>query len=277
MAHESWKKYHVRFYCFKITPILFAIGSCLYLYQFWSIPSSSLLWHGIPTTIPLVLFAFSGFEACCSLSGSLENAKVNGPRVLFLSYGIVVSITIIYQLLFFLTAGENLMQQTDFLGIFPALFQVFLPHNPVFAQHIISLLYIALACASLGGSYGILFSNHWNLYALAKNNHTFFAKTLEKFNKNTIPFWCVIIEAFLCIFYLMITQGTVVVLQQISVLGCSIAYLVSVIGLIIYNNKNNNKLYKPLDLLQCTVQLHAVYFLMHTQLLPEWLHCFCNF
>ncbi len=242
---KAGKNIMYAFIVFKITPILFAICSCLYLYSHWSIANSTLLLSGIPTTIPLVLFAFAGFEACCSLSGSLENAKVNGPRVLFISYAIVVTVTIIYQFLFFITAGENLLQQTDFMGIFPALFQVLAPNNPALTTHLISLLYIALACASLGGSYGILLSNHWNLYALAKNNHTFFANYLQKLNTHYIPTLCVLIEALFCLFYLAITQGTVVVLQQISVLGCSIAYLLSIIGLLVYNKKNNNTIIQP--------------------------------
>ncbi len=242
---KAGKNIMYAFMFFKITPILFAICSCLYLYNYWTIPPTSLMWNGIPTTIPLVLFAFVGFEACCSLSSSLENAKVNGPRVLFISYALVVCITIIYQFLFFITAGQNLLQQTDFLGIFPALFQVLTPNNPVIAAHLISLLYIALACASLGGSYGILFSNHWNLYALAKNNHTFFAHTLQKLNNHYIPTVCVLTEAFFCILYLIVSQGTVVILQQISVLGCSIAYLLSIIGLLVYNKNNNNAVIQP--------------------------------
>lgn len=242
---KAGKNIMYAFIFFKITPILFAICSCLYLYNYWNIMPNSFLWSGIPTTIPLVLFAFSGFEACCSLSSSLENAKENGPRVLFLSYAIVVTITIIYQFLFFITAGPYLMQQTDFLGIFPALFTLLAPNNPLFTQHSISLLYIALACASLGGSYGILFSNHWNLYALAKNNHTFGAQLLQTFNKHTIPAACVLVEALFCIFYLAISQGTVVILQQISVLGCSIAYLLSILGLYFYNRNNNNTIIHP--------------------------------
>lgn len=227
------------FLVFKITPILFAIVSCLYLYKFWSVPPETLLWSGIPTAIPLVLFAFMGFEICCSLSSSLENARKNGPRVVFLTYAMVVSITILYQLLFFLTAGTQLMALQNYLGVFPTLFNLLIPHNYFAAKHLTSLLHIALACASLGGSYGILFSNHWNLYTLAKHNHTFFAPLLTKLNKYEIPMVCILIEAFFCIFYLITTQGTVVILQQISVLGTIIAFAMSMIGLICANKQHH--------------------------------------
>lgn len=225
------------FMVFKVTPILFAILSSLYLYNFWSVPPQTLLWDGIPMAIPIVLFAFTGFEVCCSLSGSLENAEKNGPRVVFLTYGVVVSITILYQLFLFLTAGTQLMTQQNYLGVFPSLFSVLLPNNIVVAHHLTALLHIALACASLGGSYGIIFSNHWNLYTLAKHNHTFFAPLLTRLNHHAIPAACILVEALFCICYLLFTQGTVVVLQQISVLGSVIAYAMSMIGLICANKQ----------------------------------------
>ena len=242
---KTGKNIMYAFIFFKITPILFTIGCCLYLYKFWSMPAASLQWSGIPTTLPLVLFAFSGFETCCSLSGSLENAKVNGPRVLFLSYSVVVVITIIYQLLFYLTAGDTLQHQTNFLGIFPALLSHLLPLGSTYMPLLISLLSLAVAFAALGGSYGILFSNHWNLYALAKHKHTFFSGALARLNAHAIPMACVIIEAFFCLLYLFISKGTVVVLQQISVLGCSVAYVLSIIGLLVYNRANNYQVIHP--------------------------------
>lgn len=219
------------FMVFKIVPILFAIISCCYLYNFWSIPLDTLIWKGIPSAIPIVLFAFTGFEVCCSLSGSLENAQKNGPRVVFLTYGIVVTITILYQLLFFMTAGKELMMQHDYLGVFPTLLRILAPGS-LWGQHFVMLLHTALACASLGGSYGILFSNHWNLYTLAKHNHTFFGSLLTKLNTYSIPTWCIAIEALVTIFYLVFTQSAIVILQQISVLGSVIAYTMSMIGVI---------------------------------------------
>lgn len=219
------------FMLFKIMPILFAILSCCYLYTSWSVPSGTLLWQGIPSSIPLVLFAFTGFEVCCSLSRSLENAQKNGPRVVFLTYGMVVITTIVYQLVMFLTVGKQLMVQHNYLDIFPTLLSTLIS-NVTMQHHIVALVHIAIACASLGGSYGILFSNHWNLYTLAQHNHTFFPGLLTRLNRYAIPTICIFIEALMCIFYLVVTQGTVVILQQISVLGSVIAYTMSMLGVI---------------------------------------------
>lgn len=220
------------FLVLKLSPILFAILSCLYLYNHWSIPPETLIWSGIPATLPLVLFAFAGFEACCAISNSIENPEKNAPRAIFIAFSTVVTITILYQFFYFLTVGPELMMQKDFMGIVPSLINVLIPHNPLLASHIISIMYIAFATAALGGAYGIMFSGHWNLYFLAKNGHTFFQNALLRMNKYRIPSLGVLFQGLLAISYILISRGDVVPLQQISVLGVSIAFTASVLGLI---------------------------------------------
>lgn len=135
------------------------------------------------------------------------------------------------------------MAQENFLTVFPTLLHLLLPNNIFLMQHMTAVIHIALAVASLGGSYGILFSNHWNLYTLAQHNHTFFPQLLTKLNRYSLPTVCIVIEALFCIVYLFITQGTVTTLQQISVLGSSIAYTLSVIGLLKVTQRYSKNFY----------------------------------
>jgi amino acid transporter len=220
----------------KLLPILFAILSCLVLSHHWTIDPTTFDWSGIATTMPLVLFAFTGFEICCSLSSSIQHAAVNGPRAIAISFGFVVCTTVLYQLLFFLTVGSELQQQSTYLGIFPPLLYLLLPLT--WHKTVLALLYAALATASLGGSYGILFSNHWNLYTLAHHNHVWGARWLTQLNSYHIPWRGVLMQIPLCIVYLLITRGYIPHIQQISVLGCIIAYGTSVLGLLVYLHKN---------------------------------------
>ncbi len=217
----------------KLVPILFVIFSCLYLYQSWSIPAQTLLWSGIPNTIPLVLYAFTGFEACCSLSNTLKNPAKDGPRALFISFCSVVTLTIIYQLLFFTALGTLLMKQANsFLHVLPPLLMTLWPSHPAIAHHVGKILYIALATASLGGSYGILFSNQWNLYTLAQQGHTAWRSYLTTLNRYHIPMLCIALEAILCLSYLLILKGNIILLQQMSVFGCTITFALSMLALL---------------------------------------------
>ncbi len=219
------------FIVLKLTPILFAILSCLYLFKGWTINPATFIFEGIPSTIPLVLYAFTGFEASCSISRSIENAERNAPKAVLYSFAIVVCITIIYQLVMFLTFGAILVQQENFLGVFPNILRTLLPWLPAIANTVTNLLHIALASSALGGAYGILFSNHWNLFILAEKKHIWLATKFARLNQFHIPTLCVLAEIFLCISYLMLLQGNIVQMQQISVLGCTIAYTLSIVGM----------------------------------------------
>lgn len=235
---------YVFIFC-KFVPIIFAILTCLSLFSQWHIPADSLLWSGIPSTIPLVLYAFVGFEVACSISNSIENAKVNAPKAILYSFGIVVLITTIYQLLMFATVGEGLVQLPNFLGIFKVLLQEIIPNGGLVRDVLLKFFYIAGASSALGGSYGILFSNSWNLYTLAQYKHIPFSSFFTKLNSYQVPFMCVLAETVICAGYLLLTAGHQVTLQQMSVMSCTIAYGCSVLGLLntrAYTSKTVNAL-----------------------------------
>lgn len=220
----------------KVIPIVTVIISCFYLYQQWHVPTI-LNWQGIFGTVPFVLFAFLGFEASCSLSNTIENAQKNGPKAVLFSFGFVALATIMYQFLFYLAAGPTLAHQQDYLSIFAILAQMIVPHNPQLIQLITVIFSIALACAALGGSYGILFSNHWNLYALAQHNHIIGTHALKKLNSYGIPYYCVIIEALISLFYLFVCNSSVTTMQQISAFGCVLTYTISMISMVCLTTK----------------------------------------
>lgn len=234
------------FVALKLTPILFAILSGLYLINHWSIPPETLLWSGIPATIPLVLFAFIGFEAACSISGEIEDAEKNAARVVLYSFGFSISITILYQFLVFISVGPELIKQFTFLDVFPTLFSALFAKPTTATIHLLNILHIAGASSALGGAYSIIFSNSWNLYTLAKNKHTLFTKLLSSRNEYDIPYACVVTEGILCVLYLIVTQAHQITLQQMSVLGCTVAYTLSILSLLSYQTKKHPQLIKPI-------------------------------
>ena len=92
--------------------------------------------------------------------------------------------------------------------------------------------HFAIAASAFGDAYGIIFSSNWNLFTLARNKHTVIPSLLTAFNRHGIAWMCVIAEAFVCLTYLALTRGSQVPLQQITGLGCVLAYTVSVASLI---------------------------------------------
>lgn len=222
---------------FKTIPILFAIGGCLFLMQEENFSSAHWQWEGIPSSLPLVIYAVVGFEAACSISSKIQNPQKNGPRAIFISFSIVILIAATYQTLFYGALGEKIAQCSGHCDTFPALITSLFGDSSM-TNKLEGLLHLAIAASTLGAAYGIIFSNCWNLHVLAQNNHILLSTFFAKFNKNMIPFSCVIAEGVICLLYLIGSQGVLISLQQISALGCVIAYTLSV-GALLQASKYN--------------------------------------
>lgn len=215
----------------KLTPIVFAIITGLFLLFGGTAAPINFVWSGIASSIPLVLYAATGFEATCSLSSRIKDAHRNGPLAIFISYSIVITIAFLYQIIFYTSLGDKLAQATNYLFAFPTLTATLLPSDLPLAHNIFVTLHLAIASSALSGAYGILFSNNWNLYTLAQYHHVLFSSYMTKLNKHFIPFACVIIEGLLCALYLAVTYGATVALQQVAAMGSTIAYTLSVLAL----------------------------------------------
>lgn len=230
---QTGSNIQIWFMALKTIPIFFSIFTGLLLFNIRNYSLSNCYWEGIPSCLPLVLYAISGFEAACSLSCKIKDAHRNGPLAIFISYAIWACISLSYQFAFYGAMGLSLMGVEDYLGVFPLLLKSLIPvsqYAPVVLQ---GILYIAIASSALGSGYGILFSNTWNLYALSSYGHTFYQNVVTKLNRFGLPTVCLIIEGMLCLMYLVVTRGTRLPLLQTSALACTIAYTVSVISLLV--------------------------------------------
>jgi amino acid transporter len=215
----------------KAIPIFFAIIVGFFLLQGANFTAVNYIWEGIPSVIPLVLYAAIGFEAACSISAHIENPARNAPRAVYISFAVVIIIAALYQFLFYGAVGQAIAHAVDFRGTFPELLKLIIP-GAASAQRIVTgILYAAVASSALGGAYGIIFSNTWNLYALAKHGHTFASSSLIQLNQHGIPWLCVLVEGVICTTYLLISRGAQVPLQQISGLASVLAYTMSIIAL----------------------------------------------
>lgn len=101
-------------------------------------------------------------------------------------------------------------------------------------------MHLSIVASALGGAYGIIFSNVWNIYTLAQHNHLFQSERFSLLNRFSIPWLCVLFEGFICLLYLFISRGSQLPLQQIGALGVTIAYTLSALSLIAAYRKNED-------------------------------------
>ncbi len=258
---KAGSQIQMMFTIFKLIPISFAILTGLYLFQGENITAPHRIWKGIPSILPFLFYATMGFEAACLLCGKIKNPKKNAPKAILISYAIALTIAAIYQFAFYGALGKILSglanKDASYLYAFPALLQKLLPTSAAFANKLKGILHLALASSALGGAYGIMFSNTWNLNTLARNNHLFFKNIFTWLNRHSIPVACVVVEGLIYATYLFVSGGTQTALQQLSSLGVVLAYTMSVLSLFIAKIKRPNisvSIWLPLlGLINCSI------------------------
>jgi len=241
------------FLMLKLMPIIFVIISGFYFFTGSYLYENIPVFSRIPATMPLVLYAFAGFESSCSLSNSIENPDKNGPRAILFSYFLVIILLVLFQFMFYMSVGPALgMAKGGYLSVFPLLVNK-LNSNNYLKKILVDILHMCIASSSLGSSYGIMFSNSWNLFTLAKNKHTFMENLLVKLSENKVPYACVIAQALLSVCYLFMTYGNQISLQQTGALGMSIAYTICALSFlaIVYKKERKVKLLPILSLISC--------------------------
>ncbi len=254
---KAGSKIQYTFMVLKIIPIAFVIFSGLFLLHGNQCCIPPLMWQQFILGIPFGIYAFTGFEASCSLSRHIKDPEKNAPRAIFISYGLVITILCLYQLLFFTAIGKTLMVASG-IQAFPLLVAKLLGFTHL-SYKLQAFMQLAIGCSALGGAYGIMYSNNWNLYALAEHGHIFFAKQFAKLNRFGIPVLGILTEMLLSVLYLFVSMGDKAPLQQLAALGSTTAYTASIIALFVVTIRlltNPGHLILPLlGLMNCFILL----------------------
>lgn len=220
---------HSFFLTAKSIPIFFAIISGIILCDTSGITNDSFVWTGMIINIPLVLYCLAGFETACSLSRNIENSSVNGPKAVYYSFGIIMSLYGLFQGLIYVSTYTSLSSLASYQDIFPTITHKLLS-SEIIANKLSAILIFAIGSSALGGAYGILFSNSWNLYTLAENNHLIGSHMITKLNKHHTPYIAVVAEAIICAMFLLFNQGSQLPLQGTAALGIVIAYTINALA-----------------------------------------------
>lgn len=210
----------------KSIPILFAIIAGIMLFDTSTVSAASFVWQGMPLNISLILYCLAGFETACSLSRNIENPAVNGPKAVYYSFGIVMLLYGTFQGLVYMTTHTMLSSISSYSEIFPLIAHQFF-NSEVIAHKTSIVLNFAIGASALGGAYGILLSNSWNLYTLAENNHTLGSSTILKLNQHQTPYIAVLSEATICAMFILCNQVSQLPLQRTAALGIVVAYTIS--------------------------------------------------
>ncbi|HAU30532.1 TPA: hypothetical protein DCW54_02810, partial [Candidatus Dependentiae bacterium] len=189
-------------------------------------------WSTLPATFPLVLFAFAGFEASCSLGNQIPNAARNAPRIILFSFFFTLSLVTILQFIFVGALGCELAWVTDFREPFARVIEQTLGRYPEIGAAVLSATIAGIASSALGSSYSILSSNIWNLHTLADKNLIPGARFFKKINEFNAPIWTIVAAVCIEIAYLIGTEANIYILQRISASANILAYSVGTLAFV---------------------------------------------
>ncbi len=247
---------------FKLFPLFFVIISGIFFLQDTNLSALHQVWTGIPAAIPLVLHAMLGFETACSISRNIKNPEINAPRAVLISYGLVIGLYVLYQTIFYGILGTDLAAQPDYRSAFPLLISK-LAISDYWKVTLSHLIYTFIATSAISAGFGIIFANTWNIYTLAELRHTIAPALFTRLNKFNIPFMCVLLQGIISLTYMIIIRGEQTTFQQLSALGATITYTISIIGLARTLKNNGQRIWIPvLGLVNCIILLCASSYAM---------------
>jgi amino acid transporter len=270
------KSIQIGFFVLKMIPILFIIIAGIIYFSPAYLINVPLNMDQLFVTIPFALYAFTGFEATCSLIHTLENPETDGPKAILYSYGLSVLIAVTFQTLLYVLVGPELALAESFLNTFPLVFN-FIFSDLLIKQYGIIIIHTAIACSALGAAYGVMFSNAWNLFTLAEKKLLGKNSTALWLTHSNVPYICVISEALIIVSYLLFTKAAQVPLQQTNTLALTITFTLSVLGLVWYSLKNGyqNLILALLASASCILLLSfLVKNFIHYQTLPSYTFIF---
>ncbi len=222
----------------KSIPIVVAIIAGIILFDTSAITADQFLWENLPMNMPLVLYCLAGFETACALGRTIENPSVNGPKAVYYSFSIIMILYGIFQGCIYMITHDMLTFLSGYDEIFGAIAHK-LFNNQIVAQKITLLLNFAIGSSALGGAYGILFANSWNLFTLAENNHLLRSDLITSMNRHHTPWIAVLCESLICTIFLLCNQNSFASLRTTATLGIIIAYTVSAFAYYQLLKKNN--------------------------------------
>ena len=218
-----------------------------------------LKFSGLPLTIPIVLFAYLGFDTTVSLSKHIENPKRNGPRAILYSFVIVIAVYCLYQ--FFYYAALNLDALAAVTGDFGVI--ILFMQSTLKSMFLQNFLHVCVGIAAISGTYGVMFGNIWNLHSLVDNKLIVASDTLAKKNSSGIAYWCLFVEAAICILAIIVGSKQEFI-QILVTLGSAIVYTFTMAAFLRIALKKTRVFWHALTAI-CALAVCAVYLVTSVQ------------
>lgn len=233
MALEKISKLQSIATLLKIAPLMLVIALLAFYFQPQMTFNLSDLSH-MQSHVSTVIFAFWGFEACCSLGSLLKDGPQRIPSVILVGFGATMALYFLFHAgLMYIMGPENLVQ-------FGALaFPQFLGLPPFFA----TALQVAVSCAVLfcwaNSILGVSLGNITNIYSLARHDLIFGSEQLTQVNRHQRPTYAALAHG-VALFSFITFINDIDILFALTNLGVIIAFGITLWAVFLANMRQGN-------------------------------------
>lgn len=224
--------------------------------------SSAAHWSDMIVGVPLVIYAFMGFEASSGFTRSLIDAPRNAWRAMAVAFALGVIITTAFQYCIY-QAIPDVGMLSSYLIVFPTILHR-LGITGMLAQACAMLLHGGIAISAAGVGFSIMYANSGNLHELATRHHIRGATALIPLNHYHVAAGCILVEALIVMLYLLlgalcIGGSFLPFLQQIAACGVTVTYAISVASLWCTQRLQNRSCFVPAwGLISCALLFAAL-------------------
>ena len=217
----------------KITPIVMVIALLVFYFN----PDLSFDLKGMGNlgmTVSTVIFAYWGFEACCSIGGLLKGGPQKVASVILVGFFATMALYFFFHLgLLYIMGPENLatygaIEFPRFLGLSPA---------------VGSALQVGISCAILfswaNSILGVSMANITNIYSLASKKLILGDKLLTTVNKSQRPVYAAVAHGVVFFAFITFVQD-LDVLFSLTNLGVIIAFVLTLVAVFLTYLKQRN-------------------------------------
>lgn len=225
----------------KLIPLIFVISLlCGYYNPSFQIKADNILNLGL--AVPIGIFSFNGWEACCSIGHLIKGGSSKVPLVIFSAFGIVVTIYTIFHL-----SILHIMGVDNLVKFGAASFPLFLGLSDTVVNTLkIAILY-AFMISYTNSLYGVYVTNVTTLHSLAHKDLILRGAQLSRLNNNERPPKLIALYGLLSFGLISLIPNTTI-LVGFTGIGIVCAFIITMASLFIvfYQRRNYLKLFQVL-------------------------------
>ncbi|MDQ5940281.1 MAG: basic amino acid/polyamine antiporter, family [Candidatus Dependentiae bacterium] len=194
----------------------------------------------LAAVVPIAVFAMVGFEVTSTIAHLFVRPEYTIIRAFIIGFLAVTALLSLFQ------GAVSLLLPASALAIgLPAaqLSSVAAAYLPTFASFS-WLMTICVYLSMLGGTFGILTSNCWNMHRLAAQGHVPGGRWLTKLTAGQVPWVSLLVEVGICVLGVAISSKQIP-LQKMSVLGVVFAFFCAMLAAWFARNAQGGRLIHP--------------------------------